>query len=197
MAERVLCVASHPDDEVLGMGATLARHIHDGFEVMVVIMADGVTSRTGAPKVSLERRRQCVAAMTVLGIELYAFGDWPDNRLDTVPMLSLAKDIEQAVQRVPAVDRLHASRQRSERRPLSCGRSNARRLRPKPSLSVKRVLHMEVASSSEWQPVWRQHFTPNYFVDVEGFMTKEAGVRSAVITRKCASGRIRARVSRV
>jgi LmbE family N-acetylglucosaminyl deacetylase len=41
----VLCVVAHPDDEVLGVGGTLARHASDGDDVHVCVFSDGVTSR--------------------------------------------------------------------------------------------------------------------------------------------------------
>ena len=43
--DRVLVVAAHPDDEVLGMGGTLLKHYRDGDEISVIFMSDGVTGR--------------------------------------------------------------------------------------------------------------------------------------------------------
>ncbi|MDL0120428.1 PIG-L family deacetylase [Halobacterium salinarum] len=57
----VLCVVPHPDDEVLGAGATMARHVEDGDEVHVCILPDGVTSRyderTKEAEAEIEQRR--------------------------------------------------------------------------------------------------------------------------------------------
>lgn len=171
MGERVLCVAAHPDDECIAAGATLAKHAHNGDAVMVIVMADGVTSRDSIPKQTLDRRRQCVKALGILSITQYAFGDWPDNRLDTVPILSLAKDIEQAIaQFKPSIVYTHhgadlnIDHQRvAEATLIAC--------RPQPGSTVKRVLHMECASSTEWQPIWRRHFEPNYFSDIDGYLS--------------------------
>jgi LmbE family N-acetylglucosaminyl deacetylase len=44
---KVLVVAAHPDDEILGCGGAMARHVGDGDEVHVMIMAEGLTSRSG------------------------------------------------------------------------------------------------------------------------------------------------------
>ena len=45
MFNSVLVVAAHPDDEVLGCGATMARHRAEGARVTVLLMADGVGAR--------------------------------------------------------------------------------------------------------------------------------------------------------
>ena len=41
----ILVIAAHPDDEVLGCGGTIVKHIQNGDEVHVLIIAEGVTSR--------------------------------------------------------------------------------------------------------------------------------------------------------
>ena len=42
---KVLVIAAHPDDEILGCGGTIARHISEKDKVHVIILAEGVTSR--------------------------------------------------------------------------------------------------------------------------------------------------------
>ena len=41
----ILVVAAHPDDEVLGCGGTLAKHISLGDYVKIVFLSDGETQR--------------------------------------------------------------------------------------------------------------------------------------------------------
>ncbi|MCL1867248.1 MAG: PIG-L family deacetylase, partial [Oscillospiraceae bacterium] len=43
--ERILVVAAHPDDEVLGCGATVKKWTSQGAEAVALIMSQGVTSR--------------------------------------------------------------------------------------------------------------------------------------------------------
>ena len=45
MNKKILIVAAHPDDEVLGCGGTILKHVADGDSVHIVIMAEGITSR--------------------------------------------------------------------------------------------------------------------------------------------------------
>ena len=42
---RVLVLAAHPDDEVLGMGGTIAVHADRGDEVRIVVVTDGSSTQ--------------------------------------------------------------------------------------------------------------------------------------------------------
>ena len=52
----VLVVAAHADDEVLGCGGSLARHVAEGDRVHVVYLADGVTARGDGDTQAQQRR---------------------------------------------------------------------------------------------------------------------------------------------
>ncbi|MBT5399640.1 PIG-L family deacetylase, partial [bacterium] len=75
MSKKVLIVAAHPDDEVLGCGGTIARHTDDGDEVHVVFMADGVSSREDKEhdKETQSRKDSALAASKILGVESVEF----------------------------------------------------------------------------------------------------------------------------
>lgn len=159
--ERVLCVVAHPDDETLGCGGTLAKHIQSGDIVMVVTLADGVSSR-GIPGTDIERRREHLAALKVLGITQNAFWNFPDNQFDTVPLLAIVKDIEHAIKTFqPTVVYTHhrgdlnVDHQRThEAVRVAC--------RPQPDCGVKKLLYFEMPCST----TWGGEFKPNYFVDI-------------------------------
>ena len=90
----VLVVAAHPDDEILGVGGTIARHVLDGDLVSIVIVGEGVTSRLrdrsrNAPD-EVEALKECAThAAQVLGANSPTFLGMPDNRLDSVDRLDL------------------------------------------------------------------------------------------------------------
>jgi len=173
MADSVLVVAAHPDDEVLGCGGTIARHADAGDQVQVLIVAEGATSRqeqrdrlqAGEELSALAQAAQTAGSILgAAGVELL---DLPDNRLDSLDRLDLIKRIEQHIDRhQPQVVYLHhAGDVNVDHRRLHEAVVTA--CRPTPGHAVRRLLSFEVASSSEWQPPGSAPaFQPNWFVDI-------------------------------
>lgn len=175
---RTLVVAAHPDDEVLGCGATMARIASTGGIVQTIFLADGESSRfpaseIGASKVIeriLARRVAANSAATFLGSLPPKFFDLPDNRMDTVPMLEIVKIIEKeiAIFKPSRVfthfsGDLNVDHQKVHEAALVA-------TRPQGDSCVDEVICFELPSSTEWRPPGsRQTFTPNLFVNVMGF----------------------------
>lgn len=170
---KVLVVAAHPDDEVLGCGGTIARHTEAGDEVQVLILAEGATSRQvkrDRDKVVNQLADLTLAAEKagdILGVKNVCLLSFPDNRLDSVDRLNLIKVIEDYLFSFkPSIVYVHHSgdvnidhRRVHEAVVTAC--------RPIPGQSVKRLLSYEILSSTEWQPPSSAFaFTPNWFVDI-------------------------------
>ena len=83
MSESILVVAPHPDDEVLGCGGVILRHIDHGDTVHVAIVTRGVPERFPAKQVEVVRQ-ELRAAHQVLGVTGVQFLDFPAQKLDTV-----------------------------------------------------------------------------------------------------------------
>src|SRR5688572_7086007 len=102
MSETVLVVCAHPDDEVLGCGGTIARLVGEGHKVDVLVFTDGVGARMVGSRVldnSEEDRRsqEFFQALTVLGVTCGHQRNFPDNALDTVPLLDLVQKVEKLI----------------------------------------------------------------------------------------------------
>jgi LmbE family N-acetylglucosaminyl deacetylase len=89
--KRALILAAHPDDETLGCGGTINKLFLDGYEIELITFTDGVGSRRNDEQ---NRNSKLELISQKLGISKYTAGSFPDNALDTVPLLELCKFIE-------------------------------------------------------------------------------------------------------
>lgn len=171
----VLVVVAHPDDEVLGCGGTMARYARDGHDVHLLVLADGVGARYTSGGVHAQadvaaeqtRRRGAMhEAARILGVRGVEAADFPDNAMDSVPLLQVAQRIEQSLTRLAPgiVLTHHAGDVNQDHRHTHDAVMAA--CRPQPGHSVHTLLTFEVASSTEWQlPGTRAAFAPSWFVD--------------------------------
>lgn len=163
---RILVVAAHPDDELLGLGGTIARHADEGDEVVCAVASEGATTRYGAEgTLSLEDAGR--AAAKILGAREIRFVGLPDQRLDVLPILDVIQTVERVVDEVAPdvvythhwgdVNRDH--RVVSEAVMVAC--------RPVGDRHAHSVYLFETPSSTEWSwPDSNAAFVPNHFVDV-------------------------------
>ena len=92
----VLVIAPHPDDEVLGVGGTVARFASEGREVSVAIVTKGESERFGSEQVR-QVRQEATSAHEVLGVKRSLFLDFPAARLDSVAHGDLNDALREAV----------------------------------------------------------------------------------------------------
>ena len=92
----ILVIAAHPDDEILGCGGTLAKHVFNGDIVNTVIFGEGVTSRE---KVTNQHEKlnkikiEAEEANKIIGVKNLYFEELPDNQLDQFNRLKIVKII--------------------------------------------------------------------------------------------------------
>lgn len=176
----VLVIAAHPDDEALGCGGVIARHADAGDRVHVVFLADGVTGRQDAPDLdaladALRRREDgAAAAARILGAEPPVFHRLPDNRLDGVPLIDLAKLVEREVARVePDIVYTHHGGDLNIDHRLT-HQAVLTACRPLPGSPVRAIYAFEVPSSTEWGGAMTGGgFAPTRFVDIAGQLQRK------------------------
>lgn len=176
MTKRVLVVAAHPDDEVLGAGGAMALHAECEESVDVVFMADGVTSRTEIQSTGqIEKRNHAAfAACAILGAGDPGFLGFPDNRMETVPLLDIVKPLEALIDRLQptTIYTHHYGDLNLDHRITHQAVMTA--CRPQADMPVTTILCFEVLSSTEWQtPSSGNAFEPNWFIDITGTMDKK------------------------
>jgi N-acetylglucosamine malate deacetylase 1 len=167
----ILVIAAHPDDEVLGCGGTIAKLADQGATVHVAFLADGVFARAGdtdARQAELNARRAAAQkACGILGVKSIFFGEFPDNRMDTVALLDIVRAVEELIakHRPDTVFTHHAGDVNIDHRRIHEAVVTA--CRPQSHHPVKTLLCFEVPSSTEWQlPGSAPIFVPNWFIDI-------------------------------
>lgn len=160
--ERILVVAAHPDDEVLGCGGTIARFADAGAVVRIVFLAEGVTARylpdqfadSDVLKKSERRNRDAMVAAEILGVppsEVF-LGTRYCCRLDQVPLIDLVRQIEGHLADFrPTRVFTHAADDPNVDHGLA-HRAILAAVRPFPHPYLNAVYAFEVLSSTEWNP---------------------------------------------
>jgi N-acetylglucosamine malate deacetylase 1 len=163
----VLVIVAHPDDEVLGAGGTIARHVARGEEVHTLFLTDGVGARGGTEAAATHRCAAARQAAAILGAKPPRFTGFQDNRLDGVDLLDVVQAVENMVAAVrpETIYTHHAGDLNIDH--AVCHRAVLTACRPLPGSVVRRIYAMEVVSSTEWAlPGAADCFFPNRFVDV-------------------------------
>lgn len=167
---KVLVVAAHPDDELLGVGGTIIKHSKAGDEVYAVILGEGQTSRwttrEEAPANVLEElHKDSLAAAKVLGIKKVYFAELPDNRFDHVDLLDVVKEVEKVIGIVdPNIIYTHYQNDLNIDHQITHA-AVLTATRPMKSTHVREIYSFETLSATEWN-FTKDSFNPNYFVDI-------------------------------
>ena len=169
MNKTVLVVAAHTDDEALGCGGTITRHVAEGDSVFAVFMADGVTSRSQADQNDLANRN-CAAekARETLGIRENFYLGLPDNRLDSLPLIEVIQHLEPIIRKLkPSIIYTHHHGDLNVDHRIT-HQAVLTACRPMPGSSVQAIYAFEVMSSTEWATPMADPFVPNHYVDISG-----------------------------
>jgi LmbE family N-acetylglucosaminyl deacetylase len=172
--KRILVVVAHPDDELLGQGATIHK-LSNEFNCIcrAVILGEGLTSRSEKRdrekwEQELKEHRACIHEATeIIGYESVGIYDFPDNRFDSVDLLDIIKVIENEKEEFqPEIifthhgGDLNIDHQRTFEAVMTA-------TRPMKDEIVKTIITFETPSSTEWQASSDpRRFTPNLFVEV-------------------------------
>jgi len=170
---KILIVAAHPDDEVLGCGGTIARLAREGNVIYTLILGEGITSRDEArdkAKRAKEIRKlkyQAERANNMLGVKKSFIFDFPDNRFDTVPLLDIIKIVEKVKKQLdPDVIFTHSRGDLNIDHRITF-ESVLTASRPVKKERLKELYSFEVPSSTEWSAAKiSDYFKPNLFIDI-------------------------------
>ncbi|HEU0012477.1 MAG TPA: PIG-L family deacetylase [Longimicrobium sp.] len=168
----VLAVVAHPDDELLGCGATLRRLANEGHDVYSVVLSSQADARHARPDLE---RLQAVAAESsrMVGIRETLNYTFPNIRFNTVPHLEMVQAVEEAVVRFEPEwifahhpGDLNVDHRVAYEATMSAVRLPQRMSRGLDASLIRKVFLFEVLSSTDWNMPIDPPFRPNAFFDV-------------------------------
>lgn len=169
--EKILVVAAHPDDELLGLGGTIRHLANENKELHALILAEGITARSTTrdeanPSELIELRENAKKAADILGFRSIKFHDFPDNRMDGVDLLDIIKVVSKYIDKFKPDTifthhhgDLNIDHRRTNEAVLTA-------CRPVGDYCVKRIYAFETPSSTEWNYTYDEPFKPNVYFDV-------------------------------
>ena len=160
----ILVIGSHFDDEVLGVGGTIAKHISNGDEVHVLILTDSSSTQyPGNSDIAGRKTSEAKEANKYLGSVLH-LESFSDMKLDTIPQCELASCISGYIDLIqPEIVYTHSKNDLNKDHRMTY---EASMVACRPMSGVKKILCYEVLSSTEWG----EGFKPNYYVDITEFI---------------------------
>ncbi len=176
MSKSILVVAPHADDETLGCGGAIARHVAEGDVVRVLVLTN---ANKGAPEIFSvqavqEIRDEAARAHRILGVTETCFEEFPAPRLDTEAGYKISAAISRHIRQssaevlyIPFRGDLHVDHRVIFTAALVAAR-------PINDCPVKRILAYETLSETDWAaPFADDAFIPTTFVDISGFLQRK------------------------
>ena len=164
----ILVVAAHPDDELLGVGGTLAKHVSKGDTVHSIIVGQGGMSRAGTtPEDVTKLKEDAILASQIIGTCKPIFLGFSDNRLDAIDLLDVIKELEKKCLNleIETIYTHYGSDLNVDHRIVHEAVVTA--FRPKPGSVIKNIYAFETLSSTEWSTKSiGSPFSPNKYINI-------------------------------
>jgi LmbE family N-acetylglucosaminyl deacetylase len=167
---RIMVIAAHPDDEVLGVGGTIARYSKE-HDVYTLIVTDGSSTQYAGTKLDLlagKKREETLKCKDILGIKDVFFGNLPDMKLDTVAHVEINSLFIKYINKIKPdwIFTHHWGDVNMDHSKVF--ESTMVAVRPTGGRFIKRVATFETPSATEWNGYDRRSaFVPNWYVRID------------------------------
>ena len=171
--KRVLIIAAHPDDDILGCGGLLAKYKNNQNIIFkVLFLGEGSSCRFKKEDVTLdmvqktikERNQYAVNALKLLGVDKYTFCNFTCGRFDQIDLIDLGKSIELEIDLFkPDTIFTHSEFDVNNDHQITY-QATLQATRPGAKNFVNNILTFEILSSSEWR--FYNSFEPNIFIEL-------------------------------
>jgi len=163
----ILVIAAHPDDEVLGCGGAIIRHVKKGDRVTILILTDGAVTRYKKKMIKVLRDSAKKCART-LGADKIIFKDLPNQMLDAIPVTRVIQVIEKVMKKVsPNIVYTHDKGDLNHDHRVAY-EATLVATRPIPDMGTRKIFTYFVPSSTEYNDTDEKNiFIPNVFLDIK------------------------------
>ena len=172
--DKILIIAAHPDDEVIGCGGTILKAFKSGCSVSVIFLGEGVSTRYAGnelSKKSLEaqriRQKESINSLKILRIKDYEFGSLLCTRFDTYPLVEIVRIIEKKIKKLKP--NIIFTNNPDELNIDHTVTYNATEIATRPfnKSFIRSIYSYEIVCSGNFP--FSQNFQPNVYVDVKKF----------------------------
>ena len=169
---KILIVAAHPDDEILGCGGSIIK-LKKNHEIKVIFLTNGVSGRINNKKKIIKRKKECLRLFNFLNLTQPIFFNFPDNQLDSVSLLKIVKKIEKVTRTYkPDTVITHYENCLNIDHRIAY-QATITACRPLKRSTVSKILSFEIQSSTDWVLSKNKNFQPNYFIDISSTIKKK------------------------
>jgi len=165
---KILILIAHSDDETIGCGGSILKHVENNDQVFAACFTDGVSSRNKNKKNIDTRKKQSIKASKILGFNWVDQFNFEDNALDKGPIIKIIKKIENIKKKLrPDIIYTHSKYDLNIDHRIVF-QSVLTAFRPQPNDKSVEIRCMEIASATDFgEQMNIGAFKPNLFINIK------------------------------
>lgn len=175
--QKILVIATHPDDETLGVGGTLLKHKEQGDFITWLVMTHILEDQSYSPVVKEKRSKEIERVASLYSFAKTIQFPYQATRLDTYPMADIVGKLNQVLQEtkpnilyLPNRSDVHSDHRVTFRAAFASSKAFR-------NPSLKRVLMYETISETDLAPPFIESaFVPNFFVDISPYLKEKLAI---------------------